>query len=447
MNLCIAGGMKMERTLMLKEKGLLDTRSRMMEETKVIEEFLTRHTGRKNLLVIRISEYKDEVLNELRSFSENTKREFILLSGEEITPENLKRLTEKKDQPLIIGIEKLSSARALGTIEEAAVYRAIINMADTGNEEFGLHQDSSFVFLAEEDFPSQELATVSLTWAYETAFLDCRTFSSKVLDHMKTYKERFLRVKEEVNCNGRTYGHILPEKYYEMNFSRDVREKLVGSKYLSSIHWHRYSHHLNSSQVMAVNFFYPLLRYRELDTLLALMGIEDEIVYDPSHISFSKISEMEQTEGRKTCFDFHFRLKSGKEVYVIAKYTQGCYGRARDEDYLDKYEETYRPLLEASEIIKEEHKSEKTFLENYSFMRSLVHLSPDSYLMVLYPRENWKVRSKALTAEEEILKDEFKEHYLPVVWEDLVELLIEKMKSNDLARFYESWFKDKYFRY
>ena len=95
---------------MLKEKGLLDTRSRMMEETKVVEEFLTRHTGRKNLLVIRISAYKDEVLNELRSFSENTKKEFILLSGLEIIPENLKRLTEKKDQPLIIGIEKLSSA-------------------------------------------------------------------------------------------------------------------------------------------------------------------------------------------------------------------------------------------------------------------------------------------------------------------------------------------------
>ena len=439
--------MKMERTLMLKEKGLLDTRSRMMEETRVMEEFLTRYAGRKNLLVVRISHYKEEVLNELRGFSENTKREFILLRGEEITPLNLKNLTEKKGQPLLIGIEKLSSARALGIIEEAAVYRAIINMADPGNEEFGLHEDSSFVFLAEEDFPSQELATVSLTWAYETAFLDCRTFSCKVLDHMKSYKERVLSVKEEVRQSGRTYGHILPEKYYEMNFSRDVREKLVGSKYLSTIHWHRYSHHLNSSQVMAVNFFYPLLRQRELDTLLALMGIEDEVVYDPSHISFSKISEMEKTEGRKTCFDFHFRLKSGKEVYVIAKYTQGCYGRAQEEDFLEKYEETYRPMLEASEIIREAYRNEKDFLENYSVMRNLVHLSRDSYLMVLYPRENWTVRSRALAAKEEIVTDAFRAHYLPVVWEDLLELLMEKMKSNELARFYESWFKEKYFRY
>ncbi len=432
---------------MLKETSMVDERSKMIEEKRVLQEFLSRNTGIKNLLVIRVSECKDEIMEEILSFSEETNREFILLSGHDLSPENIKELTKKKDQPILIGIENLSRARELGTIEEAAVYRAIINMADPGNEDFGLHKDSSFVFLAEEDFPSQELATVSLTWAYETAFLDCRAFRSKVLDHMKKYKEKFLRVKETVNINGRFYSHILPEKYYEMNFSRDVKEKLVGSKYLSSIHWHRYSHHLNSSQVMAVNFFYPLLKYRELDTLLKLMGIEDEIVYDPSHISFSKISEIEETQGRKTCFDFYFKLKSGKEVYVMAKYTNGCYGKALDEEFTKKYEETYKSLLEKSGIIKEEYKNEKFFLENYNFMRSLVHLSEDSYLLVIYPRENWQIRDKALKVEEEILNDGFKEHYIPVVWEDLLDHLIDKMRNYDVARFYESWFKDKYFRY
>ena len=432
---------------MLREKSMVDERSKMIEEKRVLQEFLSRNTGTKNLLVIRVSECKDEVMEELLSFSEDTNREFILLSGHDLSPENIKELTKKKDQRILIGVDNLSKARELGTLEEAAVYRAIINMADPGNEDFGLHKDSSFVFLAEEDFPSQELATVSLTWAYESAFLDCREFRSKVLDHMKKYKEKFLRVKETVSINGRFYSHILPEKYYEMNFSRDVKDKLVGSKYLSSIHWHRYSHHLNSSQVMAVNFFYPLLKYRELDTLLMLMGIEDEIVYEPSHISFSKISEIEETQGRKTCFDFHFKLKSGKEVYVMSKYTDGCYGKALDEEFSKKYEETYKSLLEKSGIIKEEFKSEKFFLENYNFMRSLVHLSEDSYLLVIYPRENWQIREKALKVEEEILNEGFKEHYIPVVWEDLLDHLIDKMRNYDVARFYESWFKDKYFRY
>lgn len=432
---------------MLREKSMVDERSKIIEEKRVLQEFLSRKTGTKNLLVIRVSECKDEVMEELLSFSEDTNREFILLSGHDLSPENIKELTKKKDQRILIGVDNLSKARELGTLEEAAVYRAIINMADPGNEDFGLHKDSSFVFLAEEDFPSQELATVSLTWAYESAFLDCREFRSKVLDHMKKYKEKFLRVKETVSINGRSYSHILPEKYYEMNFSRDVKDKLVGSKYLSSIHWHRYSHHLNSSQVMAVNFFYPLLKYRELDTLLMLMGIEDEIVYEPSHISFSKISEIEETQGRKTCFDFHFKLKSGKEVYVMSKYTDGCYGKALDEEFTKKYEETYKPLLEKSGIIKEEFKTEKFFLENYNFMRSLVHLSEDSYLLVIYPRENWQIREKALKVEEEILNEGFKEHYIPVVWEDLLDHLIDKMRNYDVARFYESWFKDKYFRY
>lgn len=437
----------MERTLMLREKSILDERSKVVEEKKLVEEFLRKHAGTKNLLVIRVSEYQDKVKEAVTSFCEDTGRELVLLAGDEVSTENIRNLVRKKDQPIFIGIERLSRARRLETLEEAAIYRAIINMADPGNEDFGLHEDSSFVFLAEEDFPSQELATVSLTWAYETAFLDCRDFRSKVMDHMKTYKEKFLRVKEEVAYNGRTYSHILPEKYYEMNFSREVREKLVESKYLSSIHWHRYSHHLNSSQVMAVNFFYPLLKYRELDKLLLLLGIEDEVVYDPAHISFSKISELEETEGRKTCFDLYFRLKSGRDVYVMAKYTEGCYGRASEEDFSEKYEETYRPLLEQSQIIKEEFRNEKTFLENYSFMRSLVHLTEESYLLVIYPRENWKIRDKALKAQEKILKEEFKGHFMPVVWEDLLELIMGKMNNNDVARFFESWFKDKYFRY
>lgn len=437
----------MQKTLMLSEKILVDGRSKMIEEKRVLQEFLSRNAGKKNLLVIRVSECKDEVMEEITSFSEDTGREFILLSGSDVSPEHIRDLTKKKEQPILIGIEDLSKARELGNLEEAAVYRTIINMADPGNEDFGLHKDSSFVFLAEEGFPSQELATVSLTWAYESAFLDCRDFRCKVMDHMKKYKEKFLRVKENVSINGRIYSHILPEKYYEMNFSRDVKDKLVGSKYLSSVHWHRYSHHLNSSQVMAVNFFYPLIKYRELDTLLMLLGIDDEIVYEPSHISFSKISEIEQTQGRKTCFDFYFKLKSGKDVYVISRYTNGCYGRAMNKEFIDKYEETYKPLLEKSDIIKEEFKNEKSFLENYKFMRSLVHLSEDSYLLVIYPRENWQIRDNALKIEEEILNEGFKEHYKPVVWEDLLDLLIDKMRNYDVARFYESWFKDKYFRY
>jgi hypothetical protein len=264
---------------------------------------------------------------------------------------------------------------------------------------------------------------------------------------MKNYKEKFLRLSENVEYKGRKYDHILPEKYYELNFSREVSEKLISSKFLSTVNWNRFSHHLNSSQVMAVNFFYPLIKHQELGSFLSLAGIEDEVIYDAEHISFSKKSEKENTEKRKTCFDLYLKLESGKEVYIKTSYTNGCYGRALDEEYLLRYREIYEPMLRDSKAVKEEYRSEAYFMDNYRFMRSIAHLDENSHLIVIYPRENWEIREKSINFKEEILEPSYADRFVPMAWEELLELLIEKVRDNNVARFYDSWFKDKYFRY
>ena len=437
----------LEKVLMLSEKSVVDDRNKMIREKMMLENFLGSYVGRKKILVIRVSQYEKEILEEVEAFSRKTDKGFILLDGQMLTPEMIREVDKRKDEALLVVVKNLSQLRNLDTLEEAAVFRAIMNMADSGNLELGFHKDSSFVFLAEDHFPAQEMASISLTWAYESVFLDCRDFRSKAMSHMKNYKEKFLRLSESVDYKGRKYDHILPEKHYELNFSPEVSEKLISSKFLSTIHWNRYSHHLNSSQVMAVNFFYPLISHQELNVFLALAGIDDEIIYDVNHIFFNKKSEKENTEGRRTCFDLYLKLKSGKEVYIKTTYTNGCYGRALNEGYIERYREVYEPMLKESAVIREEYKSESYFMDNYRFMRSIAHLDENSHLIVIYPRENWAIREKSLTFKEDILEPEYAANFIPMAWEELLELLIEKVNDNNVARFYESWFKDKYFRY
>lgn len=437
----------MEKVLMLNEKSVVDDRSKMQSEKRMLEDFMTSYLGRKKILVIRVSGFEKAVVEEIEALAEKTERGFILLDGQTLTPERVREAGERREEPLLVAVKNLSQLRNMDTAEEAAVFRALMDMADPGNEELGFHEDSSLVFLAEENFPSQEMASISLTWAYESVFLDCRDFRTKAMSHMKNYKEKFLRLSENVEYKGRKYDHILPEKYYELNFSREVSEKLISSKFLSTVNWNRFSHHLNSSQVMAVNFFYPLIKHQELGSFLSLAGIEDEVIYDAEHISFSKKSEKENTEKRKTCFDLYLKLESGKEVYIKTSYTNGCYGRALDEEYLLRYREIYEPMLRDSKAVREEYRSEAYFMDNYRFMRSIAHLDENSHLIVIYPRENWEIREKSINFKEEILEPSYADRFVPIAWEELLELLIKKVRDNNVARFYDSWFKDKYFRY
>ncbi len=164
----------MEKVLMLNEKSVVDDRSKMQSEKRMLEDFMTSYLGRKKILVIRVSGFEKAVVEEIEAFAEKTERGFILLDGQTLTPERVREAGERKEEPLLVAVKNLSQLRNMNTAEEAAVFRALMDMADPGNEELGFHEDSSLVFLAEENFPSQEMASISLTWAYESVFLDCR---------------------------------------------------------------------------------------------------------------------------------------------------------------------------------------------------------------------------------------------------------------------------------
>ena len=430
-----------------KDKIMWDDKKKMVSEEKMLENFLNKSLGKKRLLVIRVTTGKEEIYTILKDFAKSKELGMTILNKEKLDIDYINELKSKKDKPQMVIIDHLEQVKKLETIDEATLLRGIIDQIDPENEHTVLHKDSFFVFLAVEGFPSQELMSLSLTWAHESAFIDCRDFRTKIITHMEEYKKKTLNLNGLVAIKHRKYGHILRERDYEYNFSSQVSDKLVNSKFLKPIKWNRFSHHLNSSQVMTVNFFYPLIRYRELEAFLAMTGIEDEIIYDPEHLQFLKVCEEEKSGEKKTYFDFYMKLKSGRKVYVEAKYTEGVYGKSNSKSHLTKYNEVFEPLLKDSILIKDEFKTEEFFLEHYNFMRGLAHMKKDTYLVVLYPRENWALRERALYIKDNIIESTYREQYIPMVWEEMLEGLIKGIKDNNVAWYYEGWFKDKYFRY
>ena len=440
-------GLFVENTLLKVGHPMTDDAAKLDRDKKGFVNFLDQYLGQKKLLVVRNSGNEKEIEKDLAAYAKKENYTILHLDGEKITAKDVKKLLERSEEKLLVLIQHLSKAERLGVIEEASLFRAILDLADPANDEFLIREESAFLFLADEDFPSTKLSTVSLTWAYESVFFDGRAFREKVLSHMERYREKFLRIKEEVSVRGKSYGHILPEKNYHENFLSLVREDLITSPYLSGIHWHRFSHHLNSSQVLGVNFFYPLLRKGELKSFLQLFHLEDAAVFDSEHLSFSKLSPVESSVRRKSCFDFHADLQDEAELYVLSNYTDGCFGRAEKEAFSDKYETVYQPLLLESDMIAEDYKNQAFFMEEYRYMRSLLHLKEKSSLLVLIPRENYLLREKALYFKDQVLTDKGREHFYPVVWEDMLDKLLSNLSDPELSRYYETELKDKYFRY
>ena len=94
------------------------------------------------------------------------------------------------------------------------------------------------------------------------------------------------------------YANLI--KYYKIDFfnSRFYRK--------DKIKLHLYFHHMNSSQAMCINFFYPLFADKQLDLILNFLGFPDDNV-NYKTVAYEKESHIDGILNyRPTNFDFYF---------------------------------------------------------------------------------------------------------------------------------------------
>jgi len=275
-------------------------------------------------------------------------------------------------------------------------------------------------------------------------------YDEKIKKHLILYKKENKEFPKEKGCwRGKLYDHILvePKTNGTLNLISIYRDKFL--LYLrqkdNKIKFHQCFHHLNSSQAMCINFFFPLFKEKELKIILHTLGFcNEEVDYDT--VEFEKTSDKDNRDGETaTSFDFYLKTKSGKQLFFEIKYTENCFGisnkdKSNPNKYLDKYEQVYKK--EARKTIKQEYATCDSFLENYQLMRNLIHVSRNSYVVFIVPKGNETTYKQASNAKNLVL-DEYKDHVKVLPWEKLYDVIAEQDYDGILNKHFEE-FKKKY---
>lgn len=262
--------------------------------------------------------------------------------------------------------------------------------------------------------------------------------------HLSQYKSVFLEVIEDgiYNYRGKNIPktHILPLLNRDKNIIEPYREHFFLSDY-AKIKLHKYFHHLNSSQALCINLFYPLIVENALDLFMNFMNIAPELSI---HSLFEKDSELENA-ARRTSFDFYVQLANQSQVFVEVKYTENGFGKAKNDiDHRNKFRNTYLPLLvKKSSLLVEECQNEQLFLKHYQILRNLVHISDTDQVVLLFPSANTKVTKEASYAKDHFLTDAGRDRLKIVFLNELISFLETQNAGLPLDGYYQK-FRTKY---
>lgn len=267
-------------------------------------------------------------------------------------------------------------------------------------------------------------------------------FRDKACAHLSDYRERILNLPAGTfSYRDRIIpkGHILTREYSRYNILETYRDRFFASEENKAIKLHQYFHHLNSSQALCINLFFPLIAEGQYDTLVKALGVPINPSFEPIFESPSPV----EVAKRRTSFDFHLRAKK-EDVFVEVKYTEEGFGAAVDDDeHRQKFLETYANLLEASPFLTPCCRDCSFFLENYQILRNLVHITEKSWVVFLFPKANHVVAKQAARARELLLTEQGKSRYHILYLEDIVSNLIKLCDQHSLRNYYVN-LREKY---
>ena len=217
------------------------------------------------------------------------------------------------------------------------------------------------------------------------------TYQAVLQSHLAEYKANRLGVQESglFGGNGRVYRHILPSKLRQLNVLEPFRAEFWAyHKRHPEVRLHRYFHHLNSSQALAFNLFFPFFT-SGASARIALtrsLGIA-------SHVTRWKFEHVpNRLEG--TNVDVAWCSPVGGWVYCEVKLSETEFGAATpDAQHRHKLEHIYAKRL--SGLVKPELLEPNKFFRHYQLLRNISFLSSPrvDHVVFLLPAAN-----KALAA-------------------------------------------------
>ena len=275
---------------------------------------------------------------------------------------------------------------------------------------------------------------------------DTETFADRAIHHLARYKEDVLGVRAPGMFRYRgglvEKDHILPRASADLNLLPLVRPYLDELRDASGkkLKRHRYFHHINSSQALAINLFYPFLRD---EGRLELLSTALELNRKIARAGFEYVPD--EQEG--TNVDFFAEDERGSSILVEVKFTEAGFGKAKDDEaHREKFERIYRDRLSGVARLGEDERIQ--FFSAYQFFRNAIfasgQIAPGTSVWFLVPRGNVPVRKAAKEAMSR-LRDEIAPHVKVVELEPFVERVRDAVTADlELSRHFDE-FRRKYF--
>lgn len=213
------------------------------------------------------------------------------------------------------------------------------------------------------------------------------SYAERLKAHLAEYKRQALGISEDgVWAKTKsTYPHILPKDLQRLNILEPFRDEFWAyfEAHKPPIRLHRDFHHLNSSQALTFNLFYPFLSSEIGQTaLLSALGHSAD-----SATSWALEAVPDPEEG--TNFDVLISLRSGGTVFIEVKLTEAGFGACLPDDaHKAKLATIYSKRLAGR--VAPGALEEESFFPSYQLFRNASHVAPETRdeVILLVPRAN-----------------------------------------------------------
>jgi hypothetical protein len=252
--------------------------------------------------------------------------------------------------------------------------------------------------------------------------------SGTIKRHLAEYKKKVLNISANGTWkkNNQQYDHILPESLKEKNILNSAYHKMIIDEIINNdIKLHSDFHHLNSSQALCFNLFYPILFE---NIFSALFNRQNEIV---EKYIFEYIENIHEN----TNFDLYVKTNK-KQYYFEIKYTENEFGKAKnDVKHIQKYDDIYKEKLVVFNNV-----TMKTFFQYYQIFRNIIY--NNGYNIFVFPQK----RTDLMNAITEVIKKhctkEQQEYIIILSIEEIVNKILNNKGNNEkLIDHYTSFMK------
>ncbi len=216
-----------------------------------------------------------------------------------------------------------------------------------------------------------------------------------------------------------------------------------GAPFSASIKYHLGARHMNSSQMMCINFFKAFFEEEDRERALLSALIKSGLsIPDEASIEAAAF-EYEPDRAERTNFDFFIKLDNGSHISFEVKYTESEFGGVKQEKsdsgkYERKWHEIYSSRVRNPPVLKHDMED---FYGNYQINRNILYASGNDQTVFLTPRAN---DSKGITEGRAYIDRLGCSRIVNVYWEDLAANILDEASCCPKLKKYFEAFNTKY---